>query len=143
MPSLVTDISESQSRRQPMGKPRFFIVCDSAVRLKRLRSLLDTGEAEITCISSLQELDRACRSEHDLAIVDVQQANIRRVLKTIRESAGHAWIPLLVEASRITAEPDLAGVLPRYRAMPCSESELLTLARQQINPPGEQRRKLF
>jgi CheY-like chemotaxis protein len=141
MPSLVTDISESQSRRQPMGKPRFLIVCDSADRLKRLRSLLDVGEAEITCVSSLQELDRACRSEHDLAIVDVQQANIRRVLKTIRESAGHAGIPLLV--ARITTEPDLAGVLPKYRAMPCSESELLTLARQQINPPGEQRRKLF
>jgi CheY-like chemotaxis protein len=124
-----------------MGKPRFLIVCDSADRLKRLRSLLDTGEAEITCVSSLQELDRACRSGHDLAIVDVQQANIRGVLKTIRESAGYAGIPLLVQ--RITTEPDLAGVLPKYRAMPCSESELLTLARQQINPPGEQRRKLF
>lgn len=139
--SQVTDTSESQSLRQPMGKPRFLIVCDSADRLKRLRSLLDTGEAEITCVSSLQELDQACRSEHDLAIVDVQQAEIRGVLKTIRESAGHTRIPLLVK--RITAEPDLAGILPKYRAMPCSESELLTLARQQINPSGEQRRKLF
>lgn len=139
MLSQSTLISQSQSRRQPMVRPRFLIVCDSADRLKRLRSPLNTGEAEITCVSSLQELDRACHSEHDLAIIDMQPAQIRGVLKTLRSNAEHARISLLVEASRIVNEPDLAGVLPKYRAMPCSYSELLQLARQRINPSSRRR----
>ncbi|MCI0660691.1 MAG: hypothetical protein L0220_06430 [Acidobacteria bacterium] len=104
-----------------------------------LRSALEGGGVEITGVSTLQELDLACLSEHDLAIVDVQPAQIRQVLKTLRASAGHSSISLLVEASRINDEPDLAGVFPEYRAMPCSISELLTLARQQINPNNGRR----
>ncbi|MCG3163760.1 MAG: hypothetical protein JMDDDDMK_05211 [Acidobacteria bacterium] len=139
MLSQSTLTSQSQSRRKPMVKPRFLIVCDSVDRLKRLRSPLNTGEAEITCVSSLQELDQACHSEHDLAIVDMQPAQIRGVLKTLRSSAEHAMISLLVEASRLVTEPGLAGVLPKYRAMPCSYSELLQLARQLINPLDRRR----
>lgn len=139
MVSQATVTSKSQVRRLSFDKPRFLIVCDSADRLKRLRSPLNTGEAEITCVSSLQELDRACRGEHDLAIVDIQPAHIRGVLKTLRASAGHAGISLLVEASRVISEPDMAGVLPKYRAMPCSQPELLALARQRINPTGGRR----
>ncbi len=139
MVSQATVTSKSQSRRQPPGKPRLLIVCDSADRLRRLRSPLDTGEAEITCVSSLQDLDRACRSEHDLAIIDVQPARIRGVLQALRTSARHAGISLLVEASRVIDEPELAGVLPKYRAMPCGDSELLTLARWRINPDGGRR----
>jgi len=43
-------------------------------------------------------------------------------------SVRHSGISLLVEASRILNEPSLAGVLPRYRAMPCSRSDLVELA---------------
>lgn|SRR5262245_26313551 len=144
MLSQSTATKRSQSRRQPVAKPRFLIVCDSVDRLKKLRSALDTGGAEITGISSLQELDRACVSEHDLAIVDVQPAQILRVLKTLRASVGHARIPLLVEASKFTAEHNMAGVLPKYRAMPCSDAELLTLAQQQINPSnGRRNERIF
>ncbi|MGE0129822.1 MAG: hypothetical protein AB7U82_17210 [Blastocatellales bacterium] len=137
MTSQATATSNSFYRVQPASKPRLLIVCDSADRLIELRSPLNTGEVEITSVSSLQELDRACRGEHDLAIVDVQPARIRGVLQALRANVRHAGISLLVEASRVIDEPDLAGVLPKYRAMPCSPSELLALARWRINPAGE------
>lgn len=120
-----------------MRKARLLIICDSADRLMKLRSPLNTGDVEITSVSSLQELEGACRSEHDLAIVDVQPARIREVLQALRANIRHAGISLLVEVSRVIDDPDLAGVLPKYRAMPCSFSELLALARWRINPANE------
>jgi hypothetical protein len=38
---------------------------------------------------------------------------------------------VLVEQSRIAAAP-LTGVLPKYRAMPCSHDELIKLARRRL-----------
>jgi len=52
--------------------------------------------------------------------------------QALRESPAHSEITVLVEASRIATEPSLAGVLPHYRAMPCSHSELVTLARRRL-----------
>jgi len=139
MISQSTATSRSQSRRQPVARLQLLIVCDSAERLLKLRSSLESSGVEITGVSSLQELDQACLREHDLAIVDVQTAQIRPVLKILRASALHSGISLLVDASRVNDEDDMAGVFPEYRAMPCSISELLTLAQQQINPTNGQR----
>ena len=44
-----------------------------------------------------------------------------------------AGIPVLVESGRLHTEPDLAGVLPRFRAMPCHFTELLKLARHLLS----------
>lgn len=129
----------SKSRPRLATRRRLLIVCDSADRLIRLRSALEVGGVEITGVLTHKELDLACLSEHDLAIVDVQPAQIRRVLKTLRASASHSSISVLVEASRANDEPDMAGVFPKYRAMPCSISELLTLAQQEIHPGNGRR----
>jgi DNA-binding NtrC family response regulator len=123
-----------QLQHNPIKKTRVLIVSDSRDHLTGLRASFNTGEVEITSVSSPQELNRACRVEHDLAIIDVRPAHIRGVLKSLRASTGHAEISVLVEASRIIAEREIAGVLPMYRAMPCSHSELLLLVRGLINP---------
>lgn len=127
--------NEIEAKRQRKGdvttsRPRLLIVSDAADRSGSLRAALDVGEIEIEAVTSPEELDQACAGEHDLAVVDVAPAQLNRVLKILRESPRHSEISVLVEASRIVVEPGLASLLPKYRAMPCSRAELITLARR-------------
>jgi len=124
--------SSRQPHPTPASKPRLLIISDSSERLTNLRASLSTGEIEITSATSPAELRRACRSKHDLAVVDVGPTHLGKVLEDLRSSKEGAEIPVLVEASRLAADPGLVGVLPKYRAMPCSHADLVTLARRRI-----------
>jgi CheY-like chemotaxis protein len=121
-----------QSYTTLSDKHRLLIVTDCSDRLRSLKASIHTDgiEIEITSAGSSEELSRACHSEHDLVVIDVGAARLPEVLRTLRSSERYSRISLLVEASRIINEPDLVGVLPRYRAMPCSRSDLLKLARR-------------
>jgi hypothetical protein len=107
------------------------IVTDCSERLRGWRASIHTDgiEIETTCAASAEELRRACHREHDLAVIDVDVASLPEVLRTLRASERHSGISLLVEASRVASESGLAGLLPRYRAMPCSRADLLKLTR--------------
>ncbi len=117
----------------PHSRPRLLIFSDCSDRLIKLNALLAAGEIEITSATSLEELHHACRGGHDLAVIDVGPASLVTVLDALRDSEGYAEIPVLVEATRLATAPGLTGVLPKYRAMPCSHAELVTLARRRIN----------
>jgi hypothetical protein len=52
------------------------------------------------------------------------------MLKQIRSSASHKGVPVLVEATRLKNDLSLVGVLPKYRAMPCSYREMLMLVQR-------------
>ena len=119
----------SPLRLAPMPKPRLLLVGDSAERLRSLQAGINRNEFEITPVCSLEELRDACREHHDLAAIDVGPAQIAPMLKILRTSAEHAEIPLLVESARLYNDHSLAGVLPSYRAMPCSRTDMLTLMR--------------
>ncbi len=114
---------------------RLLIVTDSAERASGLRASLDTGDIEITCLTTLAELGLACCG-HDLAVIDVGAKDIVEVLRNLRTSAGCEAISVLVEASRLASDPALTGVLPTYRAMPCSQADLIALARRRMASPG-------
>ena len=116
-------------------KIRLLIVSDSSDRLARLRAFLAASGTEITSAVSPEEFGRACRREHDVAVVDVSPRYLPGVLKELRLSEGHAQASVLVAASQLTAGPELAGVLPKYRAMPCSPADLLTLVRRRTSSP--------
>jgi hypothetical protein len=116
----------------PDHKPRLLLVYDSAERLNKLRGALDSIGAEITGVNSIEELRHACRVQHCIAVVDIGPDRIIPVLDALRNSSEHTAIPVLVEASRISSALGLAGVLPRYRAMPCCENEILFLTRNQF-----------
>ena len=134
--------SAQQSDPAPSGKPHLLIVTDCSDRLTGLRALLNADGIEITGAASSEELNRACHREHDLAVIDVGAARLPEVLRILRSSVRHSGISLLVEASRVLTEPGLAGVLPKYRAMPCSRSDLVNLARCLIDGavrPGNKR----
>jgi CheY-like chemotaxis protein len=111
-------------------KTRLLLVSDEPDHLSQLRAQLNTGEVEITNAHSVEDVRRACRLPHDVAVVDVGPSQLVKVLKTLRASEGNNDISVLVDASRLSLEPDLAGVLPTYRAMPCSHSQLVALARR-------------
>jgi len=133
--------SKYQSDPDPASRLRLLIVTDSLDRLIGLRAALQVDGIEVTTAVSPEELSRACHREHDLAVVDVGPAQLPGVLQALRGSQGHAAISLLVEASRMVAETDLAGLLPKYRAMPCSRFDLVTLARRRISSTVSPRRR--
>jgi hypothetical protein len=62
-----------------------------------------------------------------MVALDVSPTQIAPMLKQIRTSAWHMTVPVLVEAERLNNELTPAGLLPEYRAMPCSRVEMLTL----------------
>lgn len=115
------------------------IISDSKDGSKRLQASLSAGGVAITIVDSPSEVRRACQQGHDLVIVDVGPECVADVLRDIRSSARHAEIPVLVEAGRISRESSLVGVLPRFRAMPCSGDELIKLARGGAGPVAQWR----
>jgi DNA-binding NtrC family response regulator len=124
-------------RPVPNPKSKLLLVTDSPERLKALTSGLADANFEITCACSVDEVRTACRNHHDLAAVDVEAANVKPMLSALRASAGHKAIMLLVESSKVGNDPNLAGVLPTYRAMPCSQTQMLALMKQ-FNDGGRQ-----
>ena len=114
-----------------VSRPRILIISDSAERIPYLKAAFDSHEVEITLAMFPEEWSYVSGDRHDLAVVDVGPALLEPLLGNLRASKEHAEIPLLVEKSRI-AEAPLAGVLPRYRAMPCSHDELIRLASRRL-----------
>src|SRR5262249_27982718 len=122
--------SALQSVPFPNSKPRLLLVSDCHDRLKSLEAGLNHNEFDITAVCSLDELVVACRAGHDVVALDVGPTQIETMLREIRTSAPHKTIPVLVEATRLTNDLTLAGLLPEYRAMPCSYTEMLTLVQR-------------
>ena len=126
--------SALQSVTFPNSKPRLLLVSDSYDRLKSLEAGLNNNEFDITTACSLEELVIACKDCHDLVALDVSPDQIGPMLKQIRASASHTMVPVLVEATRLTSDLSLAGLLPEYRAMPCSRMEMLALVQRGVEP---------
>ena len=114
----------------PNSKPRLLLVSDSPDRLRSLKAGINHNEFHLTLACSLEELAAACHTCHDMVALDVSPSQITPMLKQIRTSASHTTVPVLVEATRIKNDLTLAGVLPAYRAMPCSYTEMLTLVQR-------------
>jgi CheY-like chemotaxis protein len=114
-----------------VSRPRILIVSDSAERIPLLQAGFDSHEVEIASAVFPEEWGYVSGDTHDMAVVDVGPALLEPLLGNLRASKKHADIPVLVEQSRIAAAP-LTGVLPKYRAMPCSHDELIKLARRRL-----------
>lgn len=121
--------NNSPLRLIPAPKPRLLIVSDSPENLKSLKAGISEADFEISSVCSIEDLGSACREYHDLAVVDVEATKLKPMLSTLRSSTGHKAIMLLVESSRVTNDPNLAGVLPAFRAMPCNHTQIQTLVR--------------
>jgi hypothetical protein len=126
--------SALQSVSFPTTKLRLLLVSDSYDRLKSLEAGINHNEFDITMVCSLEELVAACGDCHDVVALDVSPEQIAPMLKQIRTSASHMTVPVLVEATRLTNDLSLAGLLPEYRAMPCSRMEMMALVQRGVEP---------
>ncbi len=126
--------SALQSVSFPNSKPRLLLVSDCYDRLKSLEAGFNHNEFDITSVCSLEELVTACDDCHDMVALDVSPEQIAPMLKQIRTSASHRTAPVLVEATRLTNDLSLVGLLPEYRAMPCSRMEMLALVQRGVAP---------
>jgi CheY-like chemotaxis protein len=127
-------IQEKQSDAIPptISKPRVLIVSDKAERIPDLLSAFHPHDVEITSVVFPEEWGYASGDHYDLALIDVGPEMLEPLLRTIRGSAGHADIPVLVELSRSMRASQVAGVMPKYRAMACSREEMIHLVRRRI-----------
>jgi pyrroline-5-carboxylate reductase len=113
-------------------KPRLIIISDASERTTRLHAALSKEDTTIKLVNVLAPKPEVCWCEHDLALVDVAPERLLEVLSQLRASRGCEAISILVDVTRLTAQPSLAGVLSAYRAMPCGGYELLRLARRRL-----------
>ena len=113
-------------------RPRVIIITDSIAGAAHLQAALSKEQFAITVVHLLAENNRACWCDHDLAIVDVAPDSLRQVLAQLRACQNCEAISILVDVTRLTNAPVLAGVLSAYRAMPCGGYELLRLARRRL-----------
>lgn len=131
--------NRQESKFTSTGRPCALVIADSEEGLCSIGSMLSTTGVEIAGARTRDELNRVCREPHDIVIVDLSPAQLGEALRTIRASAHHAEVPLLVALDRIISEKSLAGVLPKYRAMPCSPAEMAVLVNSHTRSKPEVR----
>jgi DNA-binding response OmpR family regulator len=115
-----------------IGKPRVLIISDAAERIPHLQSAFYPHDVEVTSVVFPEEWSYAAGSHHDLALVDVGPELLEPLLKTMRTNNSHSEIPVLVEVGRVIEANNVAGVMPKYRAMACSHEEIVQLVRRRI-----------
>jgi hypothetical protein len=113
-------------------QPRVILITDSIEGASPLQTALSKEQITITVVQLFATHQRPCWCDHDLAIVNVAPELLRQVLSQLRASQNCEAISILVDVTRLSAQPSLAGVLSAYRAMPCGGYELLRLARRRI-----------
>ncbi len=132
LPELEYALREGLTRHPSQQTLQLLLVSDSESYQQQLNNAFNATGINITVATSVEECEKACRENHDIAIIDIPPAHLKEVLQSLRASATHANIPLLVDIGRISSDRSLAGVLPQFRAMPCSPHEMVTLARRRI-----------
>jgi DNA-binding NtrC family response regulator len=122
------------------------VIGSSPERMQRLRAALGNTGAKITWRSSTAEIIRALDSSYEVVIVDVEPERLTDMLRAAPERTDRAVVLVLVECGSLNAAANLAGVLPIYRAMACSYSELVKLVNWRftpsVSPPPSLRRIL-
>lgn len=120
-------------------RSRVLTVTDVAERLGYLNSALRAADPEIACVTSLAELNRNSQQKYDLVVFDLPATQLPQALKIIRSSDALSNVPLLVAAERIATDVPIAGLLSKYRAMACSQAEIVALASTRLTATTERR----
>ncbi|MFN0085752.1 MAG: hypothetical protein ACKVX9_10220 [Blastocatellia bacterium] len=119
----------------PLRRTRLLLVTDSPERRRQLLGRIGFLQFDITCADSLSQLQHRLWRPYDAVLVDVSSGQLPSILNAIRNSEENSSKPLLVEFSARDEDPSMAGVLPKYRAMPCSHDDMLRLLARPIEAP--------
>jgi CheY-like chemotaxis protein len=143
---MLPDNVSRDAAPQPLPERcRVLVVSDDPEGSRALHAALSVEGVEFTTVGNPDRLIRAWCRGHDLAVVQVIAGRLSAVLHTLRSCRECQGIPVLVDISRLAGDGQLAGLLPTYRAMPCSLEQIVTLARRRMwhrGQPGEPRRLL-
>jgi CheY-like chemotaxis protein len=116
----------------PQPKPvrlHVLLISDDATRLQTLHRALSGMGVELTTVGNPDKLLHVwCRGQ-DLVVIDVSSERLLPVLRTLRSCRECQDVSIFVDISRLGADPPPAGLLPTYRAFPCSFDQIVTLAR--------------
>jgi DNA-binding NtrC family response regulator len=138
-PATIADAGEAPDHS-------LMVVGSSPERMRRLRAALDDPGAKIAWRASADEIMLALDSSYEVVIVDVEPGQLADMLRVVRERTDRAVVLVLVECGSLNAAAELAGVLPTYRAMACSYSEMVKLVHwrfaQSFSPHKSRRRIL-
>jgi len=134
--ALNSSLAALNSSTQPPDKMRILLVADAEEKLKATRAIFSLAEANIAEAKTSEELLQACSEPHEIAVIYLNPAEIESALQTLRASELHTNIPVLVSTACLVGEMGLAGVLPKYRAMPCSPLEMATLVHRRAQLMG-------
>ena len=122
-------------------RPGLLMITDDVKRADKLKSMFGADSDEVAVTDSLHTLEPLLHRSYKLAIIDLAPANLLRALNSIREKPAYREMPIVVESSRLRSDPGFAGVLSKYRAMPCSLNDLVTLVRYYVacesDKPGQ------
>lgn len=123
----------------PISRTRLLLVTDSPERRQWFLGRIDLSRFDVTCVDSLAQLRHCLRRSYDAVLVDVSSGQLLPMLNAVRNSELNSSKPLLVESSAKDEDPSLAGVLPAYRAMPCTYEDMLRLVARPNASPSVQR----
>lgn len=114
----------------PQQRPlQMLLISDDAAKLQNLHRALSGIGVEIISVGNPDELSLAWCRGHDLVVIDVSSERLLPVLRTLRNCRECQDVSIFVDVSKLGADPPPAGLLPTYRAFPCSFEQIVTLAR--------------
>ncbi|MBS1791763.1 MAG: response regulator [Acidobacteria bacterium] len=141
--ALANCLAARKSDTLPPEKLRVLMLADTEERLKALRAIFNPDEVEIETVKTSDELPPVCQQPHELAIIDLDPAQLEVALSVLRASELHSEIPVLVSALRLIGGMGLAGLLPKYRAMSCSPTEMAGLVHRQAQALNQSTRGML
>ncbi|NOT64371.1 MAG: hypothetical protein HOP19_29485 [Acidobacteria bacterium] len=109
-----------------VAQPKALLVCDNIQQAEQWRTALALAESEVAYSTE------ALSESLSLAIIDVTAEKLVETLKALRASDAPDDFYIFVAADQIVNAPQLAGVLPHYRALACGHGELIQLARRRL-----------
>ncbi len=134
MLNLATTRSETRRLRlvtsELVSEPQAILIGDSMSQLEKWRAALWLNETEALCLTETRGI--SFPASVTLALVDVAAERLVESLTALRLNAVPHDLHILVAADRLVDEPQLAGVLPQFRAMACGQAELIQLARRRL-----------
>ncbi len=132
--ALHQSLEHSNEVRQlvPRHQSRVLIISDSQKHLRDLQNILSGFQVQVTSTIFPHHWEQSITGHYEFAIVDVGPERLTSLLRAMRSKPECKDIPILVEITRVAEAASLAGVLPKYRAMPVSRTELVALVRRRL-----------
>jgi CheY-like chemotaxis protein len=106
-----------------VGSIKVLLVSDWSENLARVKFLLRLSP-HVVIAQTTEELNSICQDFYDFVVVDVGQEHIVDALREIRAIEQLQNTSVLVRAERLM---EAYAMLSKYRAMPCSDFELMRL----------------